>query len=151
MLTYSLINEAATLAIGNDLAKVTSPPLCIFLQGQLGAGKTTLTRGFLQGFNVQGPIKSPTFTLVESYELSRFKIFHFDLYRLDAPEELEYMGIRDYFAKDSVCLVEWPERGEGFLPVPDLICQLNLHSAGRLLYLTAKTEKGALILQHLSH
>ncbi|MDF2866981.1 MAG: tsaE [Gammaproteobacteria bacterium] len=149
-LEYFLLDEQATLKMGEGLAQVCSVPCIIFLQGQLGMGKTTLTRGFIQGLGVRGTVKSPTFTLVEPYDLVDKQVFHFDLYRMNEPEELEYIGIRDYFAQNSICLIEWPERGQGILPAADLICQLSLHSAGRLLNLYAHTELGNSILQKLN-
>jgi tRNA threonylcarbamoyladenosine biosynthesis protein TsaE len=148
-LEYSLSDEQATLKIGADLAQVCPAPCIIFLQGQLGAGKTTLTRGFLHGLGLKGAVKSPTFTLVEPYYLADKHIFHFDLYRVNDLQELEYIGIRDYFTEDSLCLIEWPERGQAILPKADLMCELSLHSAGRLLKLYAHTEKGNSILQKL--
>ncbi len=149
-LEYYLSDEQATLNMGVALAQVCPVPCIIFLQGPLGAGKTTFTRGFLQGLGMQGIVKSPTFTLVEPYSLVDKQIFHFDLYRMNEPEELEYIGIRDYFTEQSICLIEWPERGKGILPNADLICQLSLHSAGRLLNLYPHTELGNNILHKLN-
>lgn len=133
-----LSDEAATEAIGKQLALITKPPTVIFLEGELGAGKTTLIRGFLRGLGYQGIVKSPTFTLVESYAFEKNSVYHFDLYRLNAPEELELMGIRDYFTEDAIVLVEWPKRGLGFLPKPDLILALSLIPEGRALKMNKK-------------
>lgn len=146
-LEYSLVSEQATVEIGRKLAKVCQAPCLIFLQGPLGAGKTTLTRGFLHELGVIGAVKSPTFTLVEPYHLAEKQIYHFDLYRLNEPEELEFIGIRDYFTERSICLIEWAERAQTLLPPPDLICQLSLHSSGRLLNLYARSAKGSSLLQ----
>ncbi|HEY7883970.1 MAG TPA: tRNA (adenosine(37)-N6)-threonylcarbamoyltransferase complex ATPase subunit type 1 TsaE [Cellvibrionaceae bacterium] len=147
-----LADETATVAFGQRLgqALATVAGACVFLEGDLGAGKTTLTRGVLYSFGHSGAVKSPTYTLVEVYELSR-PVCHFDLYRLGDPEELEYMGIRDYFADKSVCLVEWPSRGRGFLPAPDVTAILIVQAGGRLVKLEAGTEKGCAILAALAH
>lgn len=123
----------------------------IFLYGQLGAGKTTVARGFLQGLGYKGRVKSPTYTLVESYEFSTGTVFHFDLYRLHTPEELESIGIQDYFIPRATCLVEWPEHGKGLLPLPDLSCYISLHDNSREIKLTAHTAYGKTILQRLQH
>ena len=121
----------------------------IFLNGELGAGKTALVRGFLRGLGHKGAVKSPTYTLVEPYhfesldEQSGLKaVYHFDLYRLGHPEELEYLGIRDYFDSDSTALIEWPEKGEGMLPTPDLDIQIDYVEEGRSLSITPRTAHG---------
>ena len=129
-----LIDEAATLAAGYELGQLMKSfheSFCVFLQGDLGAGKTTLTRGILQAFGYSGSVKSPTYTLVETYQLPERILHHFDLYRLKDPEELEFMGIRDYFAAAAICLVEWPEQGGDYLPLPDLIVKLSYVGTAR--------------------
>lgn len=149
-----LADEPATVRIGKSLANVVkSVPsghgLVIFLHGPLGAGKTTFSRGFIQGLGHTGAVKSPTYTLVEPYEQLEPATWHFDLYRLGDPEELEFMGIRDYLAPGNVCLVEWPERGAGILPVPDLELTLAPHEGGRNLFMKSHTEAGTQLLDRL--
>ena len=98
----------------------------VYLKGSLGAGKTTLAKGFLKGFGYERLVKSPTYTLVEPYDLDNIKIYHFDLYRIDNPEELEYIGIHDYFSDNAISLIEWPEYGKGMLPPSDLMCEIEI-------------------------
>ena len=122
-----------TEAFGAELFKSVPSKHLIFLQGDLGAGKTTMVRGFLRAAGYNGVVKSPTYTLVEEYTIDRRKIFHFDLYRVVDPEELEWIGIRDYFDQDSICFIEWPDRGKGFLPEPDRVITLKTQGLGRSL------------------
>ena len=141
-LTLFAGDEPAMLALGARIAEVTGGKGTIYLHGDLGAGKTTLSRGLIQGFGHEGKVKSPTFTLVEPYEIGGVRVFHFDLYRLVDPEELEFLGIRDYFEGDALCLVEWPERGAGILPKADLDITITPRDAGRALCLTPRSERG---------
>lgn len=123
-----------------------SGALSVHLLGNLGAGKTTLTRGILRAFGHQGAVKSPTYTLVEAYEFGARTVYHFDLYRLGDAEELEYMGIRDYFVAGNLCLIEWPARGEGVLPAPDLQVSIAVAGSGRQVRLeTANPALGELL------
>ena len=144
-----LHDEAATLAFGKRLALARQSAATFFLHGELGAGKTTLTRGFVQTLGHVGRVKSPTYTLVEAYELPAWQVYHFDLYRLADPEELEFMGIRDYFGPDCLCLVEWPEKGEGWLPSPDLEITLKYVGEQREISIRGCGPKGEAILRSL--
>ena len=122
-----------TEKFGADLFNKLSGKVLIFLEGDLGVGKTTLVRGFLRASGYGGVVKSPTYNLVEEYCIDQLKVFHFDLYRVTDPEELEWIGIRDYFDQDAICFVEWPDKGEGFLPAPDKVIKLAVKSSGRVL------------------
>lgn len=146
----ALADEQATVALGAMLAKALRGGAVLFLEGPLGAGKTTMVRGLLAALGHTGAVKSPTYTLVEPYNLVGLTVNHFDLYRLSDAEELEYLGIRDYFSEQSVCLIEWPTRGEGVLPVADLCVDLSARGNGRLAQLTANTELGRAILDRVS-
>ena len=154
-LTYELIDAEATIAMGNRLANIIRNDLkqgiVVYLNGDLGAGKTTLTRGFVQGMGHKGNVKSPTYTLVEPYELEQWNVYHFDLYRLADPEELEYMGIRDFFGEKCCCFIEWPEKGEGLLPKPDLIINLEYVGLERKITFAPKTSLSEQLLDKLTH
>ncbi len=145
-----LCTETETLAFGAKLADACPNNCIIYLQGELGAGKTTLVRGFLQQLGYQGLVKSPTYTLVESYELKNHIVFHFDLYRLHDPEELAYIGLRDYLSQAAIFLIEWPEQGKNQLPPPDLTCYIQHLDFGRQLQISADSERGFKVLQKLS-
>jgi len=151
--TFFLADEAATIAMGKALSVVVKQELnkgiTVYLNGDLGAGKTTLTRGFVQGMGHKGNVKSPTYTLVEPYELDNWQVYHFDLYRLADPEELEYMGIRDYFNDKSCCFIEWPEKGEGLLAVADLIINIAYDNDQRNISFEASSELGVRALSAL--
>lgn len=141
-LTRYAADADAQEALGRQLAHALHGRGVVYLQGDLGAGKTTLTRGILRGYGHSGTVKSPTYTLVESYELACATVYHFDLYRLTDSEELELLGIRDYCRPDCLVLVEWPDRGYPFLPPADLIITIQLEGVGRLLELTAQNDAG---------
>ncbi len=144
-----LSDESATRHFAQILASELSAPLWTELIGSLGAGKTTFTRYVLQALGHQGNVKSPTYTLVEPYTLEKFNFYHFDLYRLSDPEELEYLGIRDYIEDNSIGFVEWPSKGLRFLPKPDLSLNLDFYKKGRQLQLQGNTIKGIKIIDSL--
>lgn len=135
--------------LGGYFANAIKADGVLFLHGPLGAGKTTWVRGLLRARGHRGVVKSPTYTLVESYSLTNGVVHHFDLYRLGDPEELEYMGVRDYFANGTLCLVEWPERGVGMIGSADITLTLTYCDHGRELSARADSEKGCEILSHI--
>lgn len=153
-LEYSLPDDQATVALGKVLAQaldqISGPEKkcrgLIFLRGELGAGKTTLSRGVLRYFGYQGAVKSPTYTLVEPYELDVVSVYHFDLYRLSDPEELYYLGFEEYLTSDSICLVEWPEKAGDFLPCCDIDINISIDNNKRIAKLVARTSEGCRIL-----
>lgn len=134
--------EEAMEKLGEVFSSVLTSGAVVYLEGDLGMGKTTLVRGVLRGLGYQGSVKSPTYTIVEPYEMSGFEAFHFDLYRVADAEELEFMGIRDYFNDGSLCLIEWAEMGRGILPEADLVVSLSLIRQGRHVCVEANTDKG---------
>ncbi len=128
----ALLNEQDTELLGAQLWRSLPKKCLVFLNGNLGAGKTTLTRGFLRAAGHKTAVKSPTYTLVEEYDLATGKFYHFDLYRIKDPEELEWMGMQDYLAEHSLCFIEWPENGQGFLPEADLEITISTKAEGRV-------------------
>ncbi|HYE35324.1 tRNA (adenosine(37)-N6)-threonylcarbamoyltransferase complex ATPase subunit type 1 TsaE [Methylocaldum sp.] len=145
----TLRDEAETLAFAGRVYRAMPFGGVVFLRGNLGAGKTTFVRGWLRAAGFSGPVKSPTFTLVEEYSLEDRIVYHFDLYRLNDPEELEWMGFRDYLRPNAVCFIEWPERGEGMLPQADLEINLEIAGTGRIAEIMAGTERGREVLVHM--
>lgn len=125
---------------GRQLAQCITSAMAIYLEGDLGAGKTTLTRGILQGFGYTGRVKSPTYTLVEPYALKEFQLYHFDLYRFSSADEWVDAGFREYFHAQSVCLIEWPEKGAGFLPPADIVIKLSAQENGRKISVDCRQE-----------
>ncbi|MDA0687910.1 MAG: tRNA (adenosine(37)-N6)-threonylcarbamoyltransferase complex ATPase subunit type 1 TsaE [Proteobacteria bacterium] len=162
-----LENEAAPLKFGQRLARAffvdpdfkldadsaeLGAPIVggvIHLTGDLGAGKTTLTRGIMRGFGFTGAVKSPTYTLVEPYEFLHCKIYHFDLYRLGDPEEVAYLGIDDYFKPENLCIVEWADRGKGLIPNADLVLNLSGTGTARTVSCQILSEKGDSVAKRL--
>jgi tRNA threonylcarbamoyladenosine biosynthesis protein TsaE len=142
MLATFLPDEAATLALGAALAEALAPGLMVYLRGELGAGKTTLARGVLRALGWQGPVKSPTYTLVEVYELSRLHLHHFDFYRFHDPREWSDAGFRESFNGRNVSLIEWPEKAGDLLPPPDVEIVLASSGDGRNASLRARSDPG---------
>ena len=151
MIATSLPSEQATEQLGRALAEALPDVCVIYLRGELGAGKTTLVRGLLRALGYTGSVKSPTYTLVEGYEVAGRQVFHFDLYRVADPDELEYIGLRDYLNGRSLVLVEWPERGQGFLPPADLDIELRFEQDIRSARTAALTRVGDAVLSHFDH
>jgi len=147
---FPLPDEAATQHLGACLAPLVQPGLVIFLEGDLGAGKTTLVRALIRALGHGGPVKSPTYSLVEVYVLSSLYLYHFDFYRFESPEEFLDAGLGEYFNDTAVCLVEWPERAHGCVPSPDLRLRLHHAGVGRVLEALADTPKGQACLNALS-
>ncbi|MCV2403105.1 tRNA (adenosine(37)-N6)-threonylcarbamoyltransferase complex ATPase subunit type 1 TsaE [Marinomonas sp. C2222] len=145
----NVFGEDAMEKLGAAFSSSLKEGAVVYLEGDLGMGKTTLVRGVLRGLGHEGAVKSPTYTLVEPYDVSGFEAYHFDLYRLSDPEELEYMGVRDYFSETSLCFIEWAEMGRGVLPEADLIVSLSFIKDGRHVVFSAKTEKGKAALSSL--
>ena len=148
---FRIDSDQQMQALGAKLATASGGQGRIYLDGDLGTGKTTLVRGLIHALGHDAAVKSPTFTLVEPYQVGAKNIYHFDLYRLSDPEELEYMGLRDYFSADSLCLVEWPEKGGQMLPDPDLLLKLNHAGRSRDVTVSAVTEAGKLMLKALEN
>ncbi len=162
-----LVDEEATLNFGQQLARATfvdsaykldsseaesgapSNGGIIHLTGDLGAGKTTLTRGIMRGFGFNGAVKSPTYTLVEPYEFVHCKIYHFDLYRLGDPEEVAFLGIDEYFKEGNLCIIEWAEKGEGLIPTADLSINLSGTGTARTVDCQILSEKGETLAKRL--
>jgi tRNA threonylcarbamoyladenosine biosynthesis protein TsaE len=137
-----LSDADATMRSGAALAPALTGGMIVTLSGELGAGKTTLVRGLLQGFGWTGPVKSPSYALVEHYPISSIYFYHFDFYRFDKPAEWEDSGFAEYFRPDALCVIEWPERVHGMLPPADVALSLRYQGAGRELLLASGTPAG---------
>ena len=131
-------DESQTIRLGAACATLLRPGTIVFLTGSLGSGKTTLARGMLYGLGHRGSVKSPTYTIVEPYRIHGRDVYHLDLYRIRSVEELECIGVRELFGGQNVCLVEWAQRAEDWLPEPDLIVSLEIVNHGRMLHFTAR-------------
>jgi tRNA threonylcarbamoyladenosine biosynthesis protein TsaE len=142
-------SESGMVALGKRLAHLLDDIRLLCLRGPLGSGKTTLVRGILRGLGYHGVVRSPTFTLVESYTLTR-DVHHFDLYRLKDPEELEFLGVRDYLQGDNLCIVEWPERVGKVLSVPDVDVMIGITDMGRHVQFTAHSTRGEPLVSGLA-
>ncbi|MCW8902404.1 tRNA (adenosine(37)-N6)-threonylcarbamoyltransferase complex ATPase subunit type 1 TsaE [Sedimenticola sp.] len=150
MLVIKADSEREQELIGMALSRVVPSSCLIYLTGDLGAGKTTLARGFLRGLGHTGSVKSPTYTLIEPYEIGHRRCYHLDLYRLADPDEIEFLGLRDMLQDDAIMLVEWPEQGQGALPEPDLLIRIRYLEDGRELVIEAETDSGARLLEKLA-
>jgi tRNA threonylcarbamoyladenosine biosynthesis protein TsaE len=151
ILAFELPDEAATRALGAAIARALAPGLRIYLHGDLGAGKTTLVQGLLAGLGYAGRVKSPTYTLLELYSVSRLNLYHFDFYRFREGNEWREAGFSDYFGGDGVCLVEWPEKAGADLPAADLDVSLEISGSGRRASLIARSVAGVRCCAYLTH
>jgi len=153
--TAYLPDESATADFGAALARAVAPGLVIYLHGDLGAGKTALTRALLRAAGYTGTVKSPTYTLSEPYRVelngAPVNVIHYDLYRMSSPEEFLDAGFREDFDGKNICIVEWPEKGEPVLPPPDVRVLLNVSGVGRTVELQALSQQGLLCLDRLSY
>ena len=148
--TQFLPDEAATVAAGAKIGRALNTGCVVFLIGELGAGKTTFTRGALRALGHAGSVKSPNYTLCEPYDLAdEAQLCHLDLYRLSNPEELEFLGIRDYVASGAILFIEWPSKGEGWLPAPDIQVALQATDTGRQFEISALTADGQDLLSRM--
>ncbi len=149
--TFHPQDEISQEAVGAALARSwRDERVLIYLSGDLGAGKTTLTRGFVRGLGLKGAVKSPTYTLIEPYDIDGKKVYHLDLYRLGDPGELEYLGLRELLEEPAAVLIEWPERGSGWLPPADLDVRIAHEAQGRAITIEARSETGEQMLSRLA-
>ncbi len=154
-------DESAMLALGGKLARACGGSgAWIYLSGELGAGKTTLVRGFMRELGYSDRVKSPTYTLVESYDIGEHRIHHFDFYRINTAEDIMMMGLEEYFTEDALCVVEWPEHAQSALPMPDIVVSIQpllgarvdqTQFADRTITLSAQSSRGAAIMEQIAH
>lgn len=154
LLTFHLHDEAGTAALGAALSRALAPGLTLYLHGDLGTGKTTLTRSLLHAAGYIGHVKSPTYTLAEPYTIALAghpqEVIHFDLYRMGSPEDFLDAGFREHFNEHSICIVEWPEKADPVLPPPDISISLTVEGDGRNVELQALSDKGNQCLARLN-
>jgi len=142
MISIFTDSDEQTETFAGKIASSINKGMIIYLEGDLGAGKTTFARGFLRELGFEGAVKSPTYNIVQPYQTDQFTIYHFDLYRISDLEELEALGIRDYFDGDAICLLEWPEKGKDLLPAPDIRIKLDYEGKGRQVTFDPVSEIG---------
>jgi tRNA threonylcarbamoyladenosine biosynthesis protein TsaE len=142
--------DEAMESLGKSLARDSYPGIQIHLSGELGAGKTTLVRGFLRGYGYTGKVKSPTYTLVEPYSFENLSIFHFDLYRILEPQELELIGYREYPGADAICLVEWPEKGGKYIGEPDVLVTILVESDYRNVMFSSFSNQSKSLINNIT-
>jgi len=147
--TFFIPDEESMLRFGATLSGVSKPGDVIFLEGELGAGKTTLTRGFLRHLGYQQPVKSPTYTFVETYLFQNFCVHHFDFYRLEEPAELDHLGLEDYFTNDALVIIEWPEKAGDRLPAATFYCKISINDSAREITIEADSPSGKDILERM--
>ncbi len=150
MSSFAIVDDRAMRDFGARLAALSPASGVFHLVGELGAGKTTLVRGFLQGLGHEGAVKSPTYTLVEHYRVAGRTIYHLDLYRLADPQELEFLGLRDWLEEEALLLVEWPQMAEGVVPLADLVIAIDYDGSARSIRLDAGGPVGASIATALA-
>jgi tRNA threonylcarbamoyladenosine biosynthesis protein TsaE len=138
-------DEAAVAALADVFARHIQPPCTVYLRGDLGAGKTTFARAYVHALGFEGYVKSPSYGLLETYDAGGRQVLHLDLYRIEDPEELEYLAVRDLYDARTVLLVEWPDRGAGRLPVPDLVLDFGETGEVRFIHCTARSAQGRAI------
>jgi len=149
MVTKTLHSEEETLLFGEAIARGLKPGIFCSLEGTLGTGKTCISRGILRGMGHSGYVKSPTYPLVEIYNLKTSTVYHFDFYRITDPVEILEAGFRDMFSEENICLVEWAEKGRGVIPIPDITISLAFNQDSRNVSVNAISQLGQQCLEEL--